>query len=268
MDSTLEMSATVNGALWGHAARDWAEVQEGTLETVFDTVLARASVGPSTRYLDLGCGAGMAVEKGLTLGAAASGLDASEQLIGIARRRAPSADLRIGDIEALPFEENAFDVVTGFNSFQYAANPARAVREAARVARPGATVVIVTWGEPDEMDAARVVAALKDVLPPPPPDAPGPFALSASDTLKDFASAGGLVPVEILDIESPWIYPNEETALRGLASSGVAARAIRHTDRMAVDEAHVRAIAPFRQPDGSYLIGARFRALLAYPAKS
>lgn len=266
MEPTLEMSGAVNGALWGHAAKDWAEVQESTLEPVFDAVLARTSVGPATRYLDLGCGAGMAVEKALGLGAAASGLDASGELIAIARRRAPTADLRIGDIEALPFDENGFDVVTGFNSFQYAANPARALKEAARVARPGATVVIVTWGEPDNMDAAQVVAALKDVLPP--PDAPGPFALSAPDSLKGLASAGGLEPVEILDVDCPWIYPNEETALRGLASSGVAARAIRHTSRMAVDEAHARAISPFRQSDGSYHIGASFRVLLTNPVKS
>jgi hypothetical protein len=43
----------------------------------------------------------------------------------------------------LPFSDHGFDVVTGFNSFQYAGNPIVALGEARRVTRPGGTVVIV-----------------------------------------------------------------------------------------------------------------------------
>ncbi|MDK3020394.1 class I SAM-dependent methyltransferase [Pseudodonghicola flavimaris] len=267
MGAMEELSGKENGDLWGHAARNWAEAQEQTLAPVFDEVLRR-TVKPSTSYLDLGCGAGMALAKARALGAAVAGLDASAALLDIARERVPSAELYLGDLEALPFADASFDVVTGFNSFQYAANPVRALEEAARVARPGATIVIVTWGEPEGMDAAQVVSAMKLVLPPPPQGAPGPFALSASERLQAFAEAGGLEPYEILDIESPWIYPDRETALRGLSSSGVAARAIRYSGQEAVDAAHAAAIAPFRQPDGSYRIGARFKAMCACPASS
>lgn len=44
----------------------------------------------------------------------------------------------------MPFPDHAFDLVTGFNSFQFAGNPAIALAEARRVAKPGAHVAIMT----------------------------------------------------------------------------------------------------------------------------
>ena len=266
MTTAVAQNGPEQGTLWGHAARHWADIQEAMVEPVFDAVLERASVGRATRYLDLGCGSGMALAKAHGLGADVTGLDAASGLLDIAGERLPPSRLHHGDLGALPFEDAAFDVVTGFNAIQYAADPQRALQEAARVAREDATVVVVTWGRPDGMEAAQVVSAMKAVLPPAPEGAPGPFALSAPDRLLAFAVAGNLDPFEMQNIESPWVYPDEETALRGLLSSGVAAQAIRRSGRAAVEEAHARAIAPFRQTDGSFRIGATFTALFARPA--
>ena len=60
-----------------------------------------------------------------------------------------------------------------------------------------------------------------------------------------------------------WQYSDLATALRGLKSHGGAARAIERSGEEAVDSAHSLALAPVRQPDGSYRIGASFRCLLA-----
>lgn len=108
-----------------------------------------------------------------------------------------------------------------------------------------------------------MVAALRPLLPPPPPGAPGPFALSDETALRAFASAADLEPVSVFDVDSPWHYPDLPTALRGLGSSGVAARAIENSDEGAVNKAHTEVLTPFRQSDGSYKIGASFRCLLA-----
>ena len=155
--------------------------------------------------------------------------------------------------------------MTGFNSFQYAANPIVALQEARRIARPAGRVVIMTWGVPEGMQAASLVAALKPLLPPPPPGAPGPFALSDADALRALAQGAGLEPLEVFDVPCEWSYPDLDTAQRGLASSGVAMRAVEHSSAQAVDAAHAAALAPFRQQDGSYRIGASFRWLLAAP---
>jgi hypothetical protein len=66
-------------------------------------------------------------------------------------------------------------------------------------------------------------------------------------------------------VNSPWFYPDEATALRGINSSGVAFRAIEHSGEKAVFDAHRAALASFRQPDGSFRIGANFRCLVATP---
>jgi hypothetical protein len=83
--------------------------------------------------------------------------------------------------------------------------------------------------------------------------------------LRKFAIDAGLTPVEVFDVSSPFIYPDEATTIRGPNSSGVAARAIENSSERAVAEAHAKAIPPFRQPDGSFFIKATFRCLLAQP---
>jgi hypothetical protein len=52
------------------------------------------------------------------------------------------------------------------------------MQEARRVARPGAPLVIVVFGKPEDTEAVAYIAALGSLLPPPPPGVPGPFALS------------------------------------------------------------------------------------------
>ena len=258
-------TAETNGQLWGARARDWAEVQEGQFAAGYHAVLSLADVRPGTRHLDAGCGAGMAAALSASLGATVAGIDAAEALLEIARERTPAGDFHRGEIEELPFEDDAFDLVTGFNAFQFAGDPARALAEAGRVTRPGGAVVIMTWGDPEGMEAAAHVFAMKPLLPAPPPGAPGPFALSDENALRAFAEAGGLRPVEVLDVETPWFYRDEATALRGLGSSGVAARAMEHSGEEAFLAAMRKFLAPLRGADGSYRIGARARCLVASP---
>jgi hypothetical protein len=112
------------------------------------------------------------------------------------------------------------------------------------------------------MEAASLVAALKPLLPPPPSGAPGPFALSDETALRGFADEAALEPLKVFDVDAPWHYADLPTALRGLRSSGVAARAIENSSAQAVDEVHTKALIPFRQPDGTYKVGATFRCLV------
>jgi len=261
-DPSKPRTATTNGRLWGARARDWADIQEGHCRPVYVAAFDRVGIDASTTYCDAGCGSGMAAQIASERGAHVSGLDAADSLLAIARERVPGGSFHLGDLEHLPFADDSFDLVTGFNSFQYAGDPRTALSEARRIARPGATVVIMTWGEPVGMEAADLVAALKPLLPPPPPGAPGPFALSDESRLRAFAESAMLEPVELLDVDSPWHYPDLATGLRGLRSAGVAARAIEHIGEAAVDAAHAEALAPYRRADGSYRVGARFRCLI------
>lgn len=262
-DNGTPRTSDVNGRLWSAGARDWADCQEGVVRKLYEAVLERMQISPGTRYLDAGCGAGMAAEIAAARGAQVFGIDAAEAMLAIARERTPSGDFRKGDLEALPYADHGFNAVTGFNSFQFAGNPMVALGEARRVTKPGGLVAIVTWGEPEGMEAAAVVGALRPLMPLPPPHAPGPFALSKETALRQFAVDAKLTPIAVFDVDTPFVYPDEATALRGLNSSGVAMRAIEHSSREAVTAAHAKAIAPFRLADGSFHIKAVFRCLLA-----
>lgn len=264
-DELRARTAPVNGKLWGAKARDWADCQEHTVRAVFAEVMARTGVGASTRYLDAGCGSGMAAAMAADLGADVCGIDASDAMLEIARERTPAGDFITADLEDIPFESNDFDVVTGFNSFQYAGNPVVALGEARRLVRTDGQVVVMTWGLPDGMEAGKLVGALKPLLPPPPPGAPGPFALSEEAVLRGFAVEAGLTPVDVFDVDSPWVYDDMAMAVRGIMSTGIVMRALDFASAAQIEAAYVAVLERFAQADGSLHIGATYRCLLARP---
>src|SRR5262245_45921701 len=97
------------GPLWGARAPDWAECEEQQLPT-YTAALDEVGDVRGLRVLDIGCGSGVFLEAALERGALVSGIDASEALLEIAMRRVPGADLRPGEMERLPFDDDAFDV--------------------------------------------------------------------------------------------------------------------------------------------------------------
>lgn len=255
-------TAKIQGQIWGTRARDWADVQEGKAAPLYEAVLKETAVGTNTSVLDIGCGSGVFCEMAAKRGARVSGLDASEPLLAIARERVKDGDFRTGELEELPYTDRTFDVVTGFNSFQFAANPANALREASRVSRTG-TVVIAVFGKPEENDSTAYVAALGPLLPPPPPGAPGPYALSVDGALEALAIKAGLTPSKVKTVECPWDYPDEKTALRGLLSAAPAIRAMQNSGENVVREVFLNAIAPFKTRSGGYHLKSNFRYMIA-----
>ncbi|HET9989594.1 MAG TPA: class I SAM-dependent methyltransferase, partial [Kofleriaceae bacterium] len=218
------MQATTNGRLWGMRARVWATLQEQQCRALYEAVLDATAAPAGTRYLDVGCGTGFAVSLGHARGYTVSGVDAASASIAVAKERTSSADLRVGELERLPFGDASFELVTGFNSFQYAANPVEALREAARVTVPGGTIVMAAWAKPESSDAGRIVGALKQFMPAPPPGTPGPFALSEDGALRALVADAGLEPGASAEVDCHWIYPDLQSGVAGLGSSGVAVR--------------------------------------------
>ena len=252
-------SAARQGRLWSVRTDDWVEAMEPHMQGVFEQGLDAAGVTAGTRLLDVGCGAGLTLRLAADRGADVSGLDAAEGMVTHARRRVPGAPVVQGEIEQLPYADTSFDVVTGFNSFQYATRPAAALAEATRVVRPGGRVLALVWGPAELCQGAAYLAALGRLMPPPPPGAPGPFALSSEDALTDLLRGAGLEGVTIADAPAQWRYADQDAALRGMLASGPVIVAVEHSGDEAVRAAAIEAIAPFCGDDGSFVISNVFR---------
>lgn len=256
-------TAQVQGSLWGTRAQDYAEILEQFVRPLYEAVFQRAEVGAGTWLLDVGCGPGLAAQLAAQRGAQVSGLDAAEPSLEIARERTPQGDFRTGEMEDLPWADNTFDVVTGFNAFQYAADVVNALREARRVARPQGRVAMAVWGRAEDCETFATITALSTFLPPPPPGAPGPFALSAPGRVEGLLQQAGLEPLTSGEVDCPFEFPDLETAVRGHMSAGPVAAAIRQAGTEAVQQAIAESLAPFRTSDGGYRQRNRYRYVIA-----
>ena len=155
-----------------------------------------------------------------------SGIDATAALLEIARERVPGAPLAVGDLEdPLPFEAGAFDVVTAFNSVQFAADPVAVGQEHEPASRgPAGSISLLVWGPPEQCESGVMFAELGPLLPPQPAAAPGAIAWSEEGQLEHLAALAGLIPVTVQDVPNPLIYPDLATAVRTQLSSGRPAR--------------------------------------------
>ncbi|MBI1779142.1 MAG: methyltransferase domain-containing protein [Proteobacteria bacterium] len=107
------------------------------------------AVGKGMRWLDVGCGNGAFTEVMIAKAAPGEvrGIDPSEAQIDYARGRAESkpAEFQVGDAEALPFADAAFDVAVMALVITFVPNPGKAVGEMVRVVKPGGLVATYMW---------------------------------------------------------------------------------------------------------------------------
>jgi SAM-dependent methyltransferase len=241
-------AAAVQRRLWGTDPRAWAELAEAHNQPLFEAVLDAAGVGRGTRVLDVGCGSGLALVLAARRGAVPSGLDISPGLLGIARDRLPAADLREGDMEFLPFGDAAFDAVLGVNAFQFAGDPRRALREAARVLGPGGRVVASLFAEPERSEGTVVHEAMSALIPPERTGDHAPYALSAPGNLEAALADAGLRVQGDGEVVCSWRYASMDDAVEGLLCSAGGARAREAAGEDAVRDVLRRVLAQFEDP--------------------
>jgi SAM-dependent methyltransferase len=267
MTEAARGSATRWGPLFGARAATWAETWEGHAgwgTPVYEHVLERAEIGSGSRVLDCGCGAGRFARMAADRGASVAGIDGAEELVAIAAERVPEGDFRAGDIEALPWEDDSFDVVTGFSAFQFADDKVRALREARRVFRRSVVVVI-----PTRVPESGIAAVFNPVFPLFSEDAlasmkeSGMFALSEPGKLDAVLAAAELAPYEDEEIECPIVFEDADAAERAFLGAGPTQLAIENSGEATVAEAVHSGLEPFTDSDGRVLLAASYRVVLA-----
>ena len=131
----------------------------------------------------------------------------------------------MGDLQELPYDDASFDAVTSFTSFWFAADPVEALREAGRVAKPGAPVLVTVHGRPEASDLRVVMDAMAALT--------GPRAAARdaarAGPLEDQLRAAGLAPRRQATLAFTLEFADEETLVRQLrapAAMVAAARAV------------------------------------------
>ncbi len=237
-------------------ARDWAEIQERMLVPLYEAVYRRLDVGPATSVLGLGCGSGLALLLAAARGAPVAGLETDRELSTLARGR----ELRVLPGPEGTGEVGRYGLVTAFDGLACAADPEVVVKEAADATLPGGHVVLAAWGPPERCDSAAVLGVARRLGPGRSPD---PFALSAPGALEGLAQQAGLRLVGGGRINCPFAYPDLDSAVRGLLSTGFFDAAAERAGEDAVSGELAAALSAFRGESGAVRMTNVFRYVLA-----
>jgi SAM-dependent methyltransferase len=166
-------------------------------------------------------------------------------------------------MEDLPYEDDSFDLVTGFNSFFFAVDMLAALREAGRVAKPGATVVVQVWGRHERCELEAMKEITRPFMPPRPPDAPPAPELWWPGVLEEMAAAAGMTPREAFDLEWAFEYPDDEMLGRAMLAPAGISELVGPEREGEVRAAIVEGLAPYRTEDGDYRLSNEYHYMIA-----
>jgi SAM-dependent methyltransferase len=221
---------------WGRKAVDFATLSEPSNCREYVAVHHRLGLSDGHRLVDVACGSGLAIEFARVRGAECAGIDASHRLVAVARDRSPDADIRVGDMHALPWDDATFDIATSFRGI-WGTTPA-ALDELYRVLVPGGRIGLTAWGHVKKSPGAWALA---------------PFRMAEAAKLKNQAAmqlsrpaAGedlladhGFVDIERFDVSFAWEFADPQTFARALASTGPGYEAIQNVGEAAFIEAAI-----------------------------
>ena len=139
MGFVLDAKSAVLQESWSRSAN--FQAFESMVERSIRTLLEPR---PGESVLDIGCGEGNHLLLFRSLGLGTAGIDASPFMIRKASERLGSrSELRVGRAEALPYDDNQFDIAVLINTLEFVDDPLEALKEAGRVARRKVFVCVI-----------------------------------------------------------------------------------------------------------------------------
>jgi len=164
-------------------AGDFSQVAKH-IETAAEEFVGRLDVKPGMQVLDVACGSGNLAIVAAKQGADVTGVDIADNLVEAARQRAGSEGVKIrfdqGDAEALPYDDNSFDLVMTMYGAMFAPRPEVVASELIRVCRPGGRIAMANWTP--EGFAGQMFKLSTKYLPP--PDMPPPVQWGVPDIVQ------------------------------------------------------------------------------------
>lgn len=225
-----------------------------------------AGVSPGHNALDVGCGPGaltrVLVER---LGAASvSACDPSESFVAEAQQALPGADIRMGRIEAIPFDESSFDVALAQLVLHFASDAEHGAEELQRVVRPGGTIAACVWDFAAGMEMLRAFWDAAQTVDPSAPDEHKVLRFGKKGEIADLFRSAGFQEVEesVLEVGSSYSGFDELWAgfLAGIGPAGAYAVSLEPEEREAVRRELFKKVG---SPPGAFGLGATARAARA-----
>jgi SAM-dependent methyltransferase len=209
---------------WGRRAADFATLFEPAACREYIAVHQRLGFAEGDRLLDVACGSGLAIELARIRGALCSGIDASPRLVAVARDRNPASDIRVGDMHALPWADESFDVVTSFRGI-WGTTP-DAVNEVHRVLVPGGRMAMTVWGDVRKSSGAWMLAPFLWTTDEKVQHQADMVALGRPGVGEAFLAERGFDVAERFEVSLVLEFADAELYARGVASSGPAYESI------------------------------------------
>ena len=229
------------GRGWGARATEWAYLFEPYARPANELLFDQLAITAGTRLLDVACGSGFAAAVAARRGALVSGIDASEQLIKIARARTPDGNFQAGDMFALPFPDDRFDVVTSFNGIWKGCEGA--LDQVRRVLVPNGRFGTTFWGGFERLGLMPYFLKVIELSPA----SHGAANVEHGDTqnvIEDMLTATGFGDLGRGTITVTNEWPDVPTAVRALAAAGPSLPAIEAVGYEAFSAAITEAVAP------------------------
>jgi len=159
------MEATTRGQVTGSAAEGYeALLVPALFQAWAPRIVDAAGLSPGERVLDVACGTGVLAREAATRVSPAGsvvGLDCNDGMLDVARHTSPNIDWRLGQAEALPFEDDSFDAVLSQFGLMFFEDRVSALREMRRVLDAGGNLAVAVW---DSLDNTPGYAALTGLL--------------------------------------------------------------------------------------------------------
>jgi SAM-dependent methyltransferase/alkylhydroperoxidase family enzyme len=209
---------------WGRRAVEFATLMEPSACREYVAMHHHLGVGAEDALLDMACGSGLAIELASLRGGTCAGIDASERLIAVARDRNPDADLRVGDMGALPWEDERFDVVTSFRGI-WGTTPG-AIAEALRVLRPGGRLGLTVWGHIKASPGAWAMTPFQLASTPKVENQAAMVSLGRPGAGESLLADVGFADVRRVNIEFVFEFADPDAYARALSATGPAFEAI------------------------------------------
>jgi SAM-dependent methyltransferase len=209
---------------WGRRAVDFATLSEPAQCREYLALHQHLRVGNGDRLLDVACGSGLAIELAAIRGAVCSGIDASSRLVTVARDRNPGADIRVGDMHAMPWTDASFDVITSFRGI-WGTTP-DALAEVRRVLAPGGRLGLTVWGHIRASPGAWALSPFGLASAPKVENQAAMVALGRPGVGEALLARFGYADVERVDIPFVWEFADPQEYARALAATGPAYEAM------------------------------------------